>query len=60
MTDLQESIFMALLPVHLGRGYSPSESAQMALSGIVEIEAVISIAFPKPPPTQQTAKTATK
>lgn len=47
MNDLQEAIFMALLPVHLNRGYSPSESAQMALSGIVEIESTIATVFPK-------------
>lgn len=60
MSDLQEAIFMALLPVSLNRGYSPAESAQMALSGIVEIEATIALAFPNPPPTEQTAKTSTK
>ncbi len=47
MNDLQEAIFMALLPVHLNRGYSPSESAQMALAGIIEIEATIAAVFPK-------------
>jgi hypothetical protein len=47
MNDLQESIFMALLPVHLSRGYSPTESAQMALSGVAEIELTIEKAFPR-------------
>lgn len=47
MNDLQKSIFMALLPVHLNRGYSPSESAQMALAGIIEIESTIDDAFPR-------------
>ena len=46
MNELQTSIFMSLLPVHLGRGYSPGESAQMAMAGIREIEAVINAEFP--------------
>ena len=53
MNELQKAIFMSLLPVHLGRGYSPGESAQMALAGIREIEAVINAEFPgksKPDP----------
>ena len=53
MNELQTNIFMSLLPVHLGRGYSPGESAQMAMAGIREIEAVIKAEFPpksKPDP----------
>ena len=56
MNDLQKAIFLALLPVSLSRGYSPAESAQMALSGIKEIEATIADSFP----TQSTAKTSSK